>query len=112
MIQRQQNPLSIVPVGDSTVRRLDCQTLLPQAQGLRDSPLPQPLAHELEAVQKLVKPKSDDSTDTTTSTRPSSDDQAEKHGGQVVNLAMEIGTPCRDRTGDPLIKSQLLYQLS
>ena len=51
-------------------------------------------------------------TDTQTDTGASSAAGVAAAGGKVIDLAGKNGGPCRDRTYDPLIKSQLLYQLS
>ncbi len=65
-------------------------------------------AHKLEAVQRLsLAPSS-----TTGSTDDASVKIAVEGGAEVRNLPPELSEPCRDRTGDPLLKRQLLYQLS
>jgi len=64
--------------------------------------------HLQDTVERL------DSRPTDPTTDPGTDSSVEPAGDQskVVDLRKENGGPCRSRTYDPLIKSQLLYQLS
>ena len=65
-------------------------------------------AHQLAAVRRLdVEP-----TGTTTGTGATPAKVARGRGTEVLDSADERNGPRRDRTCDPLIKSQLLYQLS
>jgi len=69
-------------------------------------------AHKLAAVQRLNRPENAGPSDTATDTEPAAAKAVAGARGQVVELAEEKDGPRRDRTSDPLIKSQLLYQLS
>jgi hypothetical protein len=65
-------------------------------------------AHQLAAVRRLdVEP-----TGTTTGTEAKLTKVAMRRGTEVLDSAGEKNGPRRSRTCDPLIKSQLLYQLS
>ncbi len=65
-------------------------------------------AHQLDAVQRLASRP----TATATATSAEPEIRAAASGGEVRELAAKKNGPRRDRTCDPLIKSQLLYQLS
>ena len=64
-------------------------------------------AHKLEAVQRLTSP-----TATRTATGSELEKVATQAGGKVVELPGDSSEPSRDRTVDPLVKSQMLYRLS
>jgi site-specific recombinase XerD len=64
--------------------------------------------HQLHAVEHLNR----DRTGINTGTSEAEVVTGHAAGTEVLELMKENGGPCRDRTYDPLIKSQLLYQLS
>ena len=64
--------------------------------------------HQREAIERLNR----SATGTTTGTSESTASAAEEDDAEATELSAEMSGPCRSRTYDPLIKSQLLYQLS
>ena len=66
------------------------------------------LGHQHDAVQRL----NHYATGTNTGTSTDDSNEVEEPVAKLTGLAGKNGGPCRDRTYDPLIKSQLLYQLS
>jgi hypothetical protein len=64
-------------------------------------------SHLHAAVERLSRP-----TDITTDTEEPSNEAVAAAGGKVLDLPRDSSEPSRDRTEDPLVKSQMLYQLS
>ena len=69
-------------------------------------------AHRLAAVQKLNPAKSEGATDTTTDTKARAAEAGSGATAEVVDFPEEKSEPSRARTGDPLLKRQMLYRLS
>jgi site-specific recombinase XerD len=64
--------------------------------------------HQREAIERLNRP----ATGTTTGTSDGTESTTEEDESEAIEVSAEIGGPSEIRTPDPLIKSQLLYQLS
>ena len=69
-------------------------------------------AHKLDAVQRLTTARVGHATGTDTGTGDNEPKAAIGGGRQVPELPPKSSEPCPDRTGDPLLKRQLLYRLS
>ena len=59
-------------------------------------------AHQLDAVERLNR----EETGTNTGTCTEAEEASLREDSEVAELAGKNGGPCRDRTYDPLIKSQ------